>query len=236
MKYKPKDLAFARKAHGKLTAQQVATKLGRTASAIYQLWGRMGLMKPNRDPAALLEFIREKHPLGWSDNEIAVAWSATGDTVSRGWIGDLRVRIALPMNRFSEHCRARVAEKTKQQLEAAGLKSLADARVKAFQQFAMRHGWPADLRPRAVQILDLLYQRGPHTRREIVQATGMSWLGSRWSLKSSDPEGSYLAHLVARGLVVRAVKAVRGKGKGGSCDLYSIAPNIKRGAVSCLKD
>lgn len=106
---------------------------------------------------------------------------------------------------------------------------MAEVRRLAFNQFAERHGWPSDLRPRAVQILDLLYQYGPKTRRQIVEATGMPWLGSRKSLHSNDPEGSYLAHLVARGLVVRSIKVVKGRGKGGSCDLYSIAPHVRRG-------
>ena len=92
-------------------------------------------------------------------------------------------------------------------------------------------GLPSDLRPRAVAILNALYDRGPMTRRELADVIGMPWKGSRKSLASNDPEGSYLAHLAARGLV-RAVKRgnrVTGRGRGHSTNVYMIPLTIKRG-------
>jgi hypothetical protein len=225
--YSEKELAILREAYGKRPANQVAIELSRTASAVYQAWGRLGLSQKRRDPKPLVAFVREKHALGWSDGDIANAWQ---EAISRSCVSDVRRKLGLPINRWSDHCRAKVAKKTREQCAAAGVKSLAEVRRLAYMQFAARHGWPVDLRPRAVQILDLLYQYGPKTRRQLADSAGMSWLGSRWSLKSNDPEGSYLAHLVKRGLVVRTLKAVKGRGKGGSCDLYSIAPHIRRGA------
>jgi hypothetical protein len=56
-----------------------------------------------------------------------------------------------------------------------------------------------------VQILDALAERGPMTKAQIAEAIGMPWRGrpSRRILKSRDQEGSYLAHLVKRGLVIQ---------------------------------
>lgn len=229
--YTDAELAVLRQAFGIRTAACVAKSLGRTASSVYQAWARLGLSQKRRNPGPLRRFIRAKHRLGWSDNEIAEAWCAEhpGQSAARECVCDHRRRLGLGSNRLSKHCRARVAKKTQEQCDKAGVKSLAEVRRLAFNQFAERHGWPADLRPRAVQILDLLYQHGPKTRRQIAEATGMSWIGSRSSLKSNDPEGSYLAHLIARGLVVRTLKSVKGRGKGGSCDLYSITPHVRRG-------
>lgn len=232
-----RELAILRESFRKETAKQVAKRIRRTERAVHQMYMKLGLSIKNKDSTPLQEFIRAKHPLGWSDTDIANAWgdSPDGYPVERKWIQELRNRLGLPSNRMSEHCRGKVAEKTKEQCRAAGVRSLAEVRVKAFREFAVRHGWPADLRPRAVQILDLLYQRGPHTRKQICEATGMPWHGSRKSLHSNDPEGSYLAHLIARGLVVSIRKAIKGRGKGKSCDLYSIAPGIQRGEVCPTK-
>lgn len=222
--YTSKEIRILRESFGRVTAAAVAKRIGRSASGVHQAWVRLGLSAKRRDPGPLQEYIREKHAIGWSDGEIALAWG-----VQRSWVSEQRRRLGLGNNRRSAHCRAKVAEQTKKQVAQAGVKSLAQVRRLAFDEFAKRHGWPSDLRPRAVQILDLLYQYGLHTRRQIAEAIGMPWKGSRKSLVSNDAEGSYLAHLAARGLVVRSLRVVRGRGKGGSCDLYSIAPGVKRG-------
>lgn len=227
---------FATENRGKLSTDEICAKLGRPREAIYRLWDRLGLCERRRDSAPLMAFIRELHPLGWSDAEIADAWNllARSDAVSREWVCEVRRdKCGLPHNAFSKHRRQLVAAKTREQIAAAGVKSLAEIRRKAFDDFATRHGWPEDLRPRAVQILDLLYQHGPHTRRQIADAIKMPWKGSRKSLVSNDPEGSYLAHLIARGLVVVSKRAhtVHGQGRGRSCDVYAIAPNVVRGPI-----
>lgn len=133
-------------------------------------------------------------------------------------------------------CIARVRQQVARDCQTWGVKSLAEIRSAAFRRYAASHGWPADLRPRAVQILDLLYSRGPMTRRQLCDALDLPWRGSRASLKSNDPEGSYLAHLMRRGLVVclgRVVPGIIGKNgtrQGSNQRLYAlpvnVAPNI----------
>jgi hypothetical protein len=136
--------------------------------------------------------------------------------------------LGLPSNRGGERYRDRVRQKTREQLRKAGVESLANVRTKAFQDWAESCGWPRNLRPRHVEILNLLWEKGPQTRREIAAAIGMPWKGSRKSLVSNDPEGSYLAHLMRRGLVVCLGRLVKGKGKGGSVCVYSLLLTVER--------
>lgn len=149
----------------------------------------------------------------------------------RHTVGDWRKRLGLPASRGQkcERCRRETSERTKAQCDSAGLPSLAQLRVRRYRQFARESGWPEDLRPRAVHILNALYERGPMTRREIAEAVGMPWKGSRKSLVSNDPEGSYLAHLLNRGFVVVQKRACKGRGRGRSTSVYMIPLTIHRG-------
>jgi hypothetical protein len=210
----------------------VAEFLGRSRPSVYQQVQLLGLANKRPARRGFKSFIRRHHKLGWSDHEIAAAWNCQhpGQRVSREWLCEVRrEKLRLAHNAFSQHRRQQVAKKTKQQLRRCGCASLAEVRSKAFGDFAVRQGWPADIRPRGVQILTLLYQQGPHTRRQICDKIGMRWKGSRQSLTSNDREGSYLAHLIARGLVVQLPRMVKGRGRGKSVHLYAIAPQIHRG-------
>jgi hypothetical protein len=69
------------------------------------------------------------------------------------------------------------------------------------------------------------------TRPQIAEAVGMPWKGSRASLRSNDPEGSYLAHLIARGLVVDLGRLVKEGGQGRNRHLYSLAIDVEKGAT-----
>lgn len=220
---------------GTLTAAEIGRLIGRTTRAVHMFFLAQGIAQKRHQRPELPEFIRAHHAQGWSDAEMAAEWSRLHPDapLSRQHLGDIRAqRLGLPHNAYSAHRRQRVAEKTREQCQAAGVKNLAEVRRLAYDAFARRQGWPEDLRPRAVQILKLLYEQGPHTRQQIAEAIGMPWKGSRKSLVSNDPEGSYLAHLIARGLVVQLPRLVKGKGRGKSVHLYAIAPGIQRGAAS----
>lgn len=103
--YTETELKVLRQSFGKRTAANVAKRLGRTASGVYQAWARLGLSAKRRKPGPLRAFIRAKHPLGWSDNEIAEAWTAEhpDQPITRGWVSDVRRRLGLGNNRFSQH-------------------------------------------------------------------------------------------------------------------------------------
>lgn len=126
-----------------------------------------------------------------------------------------------------QRCSDRTRETTKQQLAKAGLKSIGMLRVVAFRKYARENGWPEDLRPRAVQILSTLYLHGPQTRRQIAERIGMPWKGSRASLHNNDKEGSYLANLMARGLVVCANRKLQQGGQGKNVGIYMIPLHIQ---------
>ena len=234
---------FVRDHAGELTVPQIAERLGRTPTQVYRMRARLGLMIP-RVPmgAAFAAYLRDHHRAGWSDAEIAAGYSRQYPgrrPMDRHTVGTERAKLGLPENRLHEYQRRRVAAKTAEQLQAAGLPSLAAVRAKAFRDYARSQGWPEDLRPRAVQILNAIWDRGPMTRRELARAIGMPDQydrphGEASVLASNDPEGSYLAHLAARGLVVVFKRAgrVTGRGKGRSVDVYSLPIDIKRRKVA----
>jgi hypothetical protein len=112
-----------------------------------------------------------------------------------------------------------------------GVASLVEIRWRNARAKLAPHGWPEDLRPREVQILDLLWQRGPQTRRQMCVALGLPWKGSRRSLKAHGG-GSYLGALMRRGLVICLGKCVRTaaavKRRGANVHLYTLALWIER--------
>lgn len=223
--------AFLRSHYKRARTATIAACLGRSPGSIHQHADALGLSEP---PNCAIrdnhDTWRRLYELGWSDAEIAKELGVTRESVR-----NYRERRGFPANGRNERYRRRVAETTRRQAEAAGVTSLSEVRTLAFRRFALDSGWPEDLRPRAVQILNLLYDNGPMTRRQLSDAMGMVWKGSRKSLVSNDPEGSYLAHLVNRGLVVNLGKVVKGKGSGYSVCKYAIPPHVVRGNFSTFQ-
>lgn len=225
------ERAVVRRLYRKVPIRVIATQLGRTLSQVHQQARRLGLTRTGKSPLSaeakqrLAELVREGRCNRCIGRELD-----RGRKEIRNW----RRRLGLPeltargMVDSCLTCKERTRAKTRQQIREAGVKSLADIRVLAFRKFARESGWPEDLRPRAVQILNALYARGPMTRQQIAAAVGMPWRGSRPSLSSNDPEGSYLAHLANRGLVtvLKRGKKVVGQGRGKSVDLYAIPLNV----------
>lgn len=228
------ELKVLREGYGKEPPERIALRLGRTLLSIRQAAGAHGLTK-KLCPAgvALSAFVLLKHPLGWCDNHIASAYSAKFRgcvPLDRHTVSDHRGRLQLGVNAQVRCplCKDRVRRNTARQLQAAGVKSLGEVRVLAFRQYARRHGWPEDLRPRAVQILNALAVNGPMTKNQLAQAIGVRWQGlpSRKVLVSNDKEGSYLAHLMKRGLVIPLGRKYR---KGYQWEMiYSLALTAER--------
>lgn len=216
---------------GNRTARQVAADFpGRTLCSIRNRAAGLNAAgeQPKRKlPQGWEQNFRDWHRQGWTDGDIA---QQTG--ICRRHISFLRRSIGLPSNGMSDKRREAVRQKTNQQLAACGCRSIGELRAKKFQEFAVKLGWPADLRVRGVQILELLLREPALTRRQISDMIGMPWKGSRKSLVSNDPEGSYLANLIARGLVIRSPKvyipAEAGTGKRKGCGkgvrYYSASP------------
>jgi hypothetical protein len=211
---------------------EIATSIGKKVASVGRLRRKMGFAKKLCPLGDSFEtFIFVKHAEGLSDTEIASQWTSMHPgcaAVDRHTIAERRGRHQLPDNRFSEHARKRVAAKTKEQLAAAGLENLAQLRVRAHRERAIASGWPSDLRLRQTQILSALWAHGPMTRIEIAEKIGMPWKGSRTSLTGNDREGTYLANLIARGLVVNLGRKIYNGGPSKNTCVYSIPLFLER--------
>jgi hypothetical protein len=226
-----RENAILRRWYGRRPAVAIAAQIGRTGRAVSLRAGILGFAARNRrfsgaDHRRICRLVRA----GSCNCCIARALGS-----HRQRIRDYRRQCGLPpvaslgKVRTCESCRLRFLAGLRRQFETWGVSSLGELRAAAYLRFAAASGWPADLRPRAIQVLDALWEHGPQTRRQLAEAIGMPWKGSRRSLHSNDPEGSYLAHLQARGLVASLGRVVRGVGRGRSVQLYSIAPGVVRG-------
>lgn len=218
------ELDYLRRWYRKRPTSEIATHLGVTVGKVYATVQRLRIGEPKPGIGRRVgPQIRKYHAQGWSDSEIAAKVGCC-----REYVGELRRKLGLPSNAYNEHYRARVRAKTQEQCRKAGVPNLGALRARIHREQAAAAGWPEDLRLRHVQILDLLYDHGPKTRREIAEAIGMPWKGSRQSLTSNDPEGSYLGHLMARGFVVCLPRKVRQGGQGKNVSLYMIPPYVRR--------
>jgi hypothetical protein len=219
------ERAIVKRDYGRQTAAEIARKLGRSARAVYLQAEKQGLAKIHRtktDEVFIAE-LRQLHSLGYPDAEIAKVIGCERHTIAR-W----RKGFGLSPNTYSDRRRTQVRAKTAEQLQKANLPTLAMVRAKAFRDYAIASGWPEDLPPRCVQILEALSRLGPLTREEIAPAIGLPWIGSRASLKSRGGRGSYLADLMARGFVVSLGRIAGGRGKGGNRNLYTLGLAVEK--------
>jgi hypothetical protein len=238
--------SLVREHYGRMPTKELAASIGRSVQKIYALAHRMGLDQgvhwPPGQRQALRNYIAARHAEERSDGEIARGWNAEHPELStdRRWVSEVRKdQCRLPAHGMrSKRFRARVAEKTKEQLVKAGLPSIGYLRLEAYKSFCVRQGWPQVSRPRLAQILNLLYEQGPKTLPEIAAAIGVRWRTDKRhpngiGLPGNGPGGSYTAELTRLGLVVRlGRKAKYGPGRGQRRFLYAMAPGVVRGPVS----
>ena len=217
------DLAELQRAYGREPVRAIAARLGRTMGAVYNAAGAHELADAQRPITRRDErVIRRLNRAGYTDTEIAQELGRERHTVSLR-----RKRLGLPCQRSSDRRRLQISQSTRRQCQRIGVDSLGQIRALSLKIQVIRSGWPPDLEWRSTHILDLLEKHGPMTRRQLVAGLGMVWRG-RDSLKSNGPRGSYLAELVARGLVLNLGRVVKGVGKGKSVYLYSLALGAER--------
>lgn len=203
------------------SAVEIAKKLGRTQTSVYQQARKIGINE-ERDTERLERvrmLIKKYNAKGWLDSEIANLIRR-----DRRSIAGIRNTMGLPSNGGGERHRRKVAAKTREQLAPLGLKNLAELRSLSFRKFAAKHGWPSHLSPRAVQIVEHLYKLGPMTKRQIATVVDMPFKGSKKTFASSTPGGSYLAELQRAELVIRLPRAVDHGGRGRQVSIYMMAP------------
>lgn len=203
---------FLRTYYRQRGARWCAGLIQREIKAVYAQANKLGLAKSMIfvSDADLCDAIKRLYPQGWSDAEIAghVATS-TGIAVDRHRVGQLRRSMGFTVsNALSEHRRSRVAARTREQVAAAGLSSLADVRTSRWNAWKRKLGWPEHLSVRAVQALELFYAHGNLTRVQLCQLLGVS-SRKRTAPISNHPGGTVLAELQQAGLITRLPKAVK---------------------------
>ncbi len=229
-----KQIVRAREAAGDTPTQMLAHLPGRTLSGIYQIRVKLELARRVKQLlGGLSAFIIEKHAAEWSDSEIAYAWNSRqanpAARIHREAVSKRRRALGLPINRWTPRQRERVAAKTRQQLAAAGLPSLAALHQKVVQQRIKEMGWPDDLCYREAQILTAIWDRGPMTKREICAAVGARLREHSRQMLKGKGKNSYLGNLIRRGLLISHRRAAQtGRGRGCNVDIYSLPFTIQR--------
>lgn len=226
------EIGFVKANYATMTAIEIAARLGRKAESIWRLAIRLGIAGSQFEwTEERIARLRELHAEGWCDAEIAKDLGAC-----RHNVGTVRKKLGLPRHIGGKgekwHPRQRerhVRETLPKQFATLGVRNPGEIRARSYRRYAAENGWPEDIRPRAVQILNLLAATGvPLTRRQICDGIGMKWKGSRKSLVSNDKKGTYLQALADRGLVVRLGRVCQGEGKGKSSYLYTLGPEALR--------
>jgi hypothetical protein len=218
------EVGELRRLYGKVKPHEIAVRLGRTRSSILNAarvhnLGRTHVITDRK----FLGKLRRLNKAGLSDSDIALQFACDRHCVSRH-----RRHLNLPSQARGARWIEEIRAGTKRQCEAAGVRSLGELRALSHRIRAIKAGWPTTVRLRGLEILELLEKHGPMTRRQIIDALGMTWRGVRRSLKSNGPGGSYLAELMRLGLVVSLGRQIKGQGKGKSVHLYSIALGAER--------
>jgi len=222
-----RELAFLRKNARQMPTQALAEALQRTPKAVSMKKMGLGLTRPSpRFSDADKQLLRELAAKGWCNRCIGRDIKHHRKEV-RKW----RIRLGLPpitVRGMTDCpvCKERTRKTTQEQCRKAGVKSLAEIKQLVVAKFATDHGWPADLPPRCVQILELLAFHGAMQRRELWEAMGRTWVRSRkaFSGRVGLLGGNYLTHLMRKGLVAslgRPVKSVPVR-RGGSVALYTL--------------
>ncbi len=257
------ELAFVREHTGKMPPAAIADamnegglgNLPRKTSSIYRIQSKLGLSRPappRHDTAALDALIRQLSADGWTDAEIREeVGRRRGRSCDRHMIGVRRRAMGLPNNSCngdspSRRVLERVRQKTREQLDKAGISDLSHLRLHVWRERARSAGWPEDLRPGEVAVLNALWDRGPLTKKELADAVGVPWQGLK-TLHSNGQGGSHMATLMRRGLVVSFRKSAEAGAdtpvqrptpnpqkivKRRRIDVYMLALDIQRRKVS----
>ncbi len=222
---------YLKQHYGTVPAKQIAAALHRGLAGVYMQARNMGLSDSRKGwtpaaDAALTQLNRQ----GVSDTEIARQLGFDRHHVTRR-----RQSWGLPDQSRGPQARAAVRKGVRRQLDRLGVPALNQLRVHSWRKQAAERGWPATIcgrtvNRRHVQILDLLWDRGPQTKIQIAEAIGARvFPTSRKTLVSNDKGGSYLGALMRAGLVITLGRIVGGNGQGRNVHLYALDPSIEKG-------
>ena len=230
------ERAVIRRHYATKTAKEVGLLIGRSAKSVWFAARAMGLSQPKfimtaKGKKTLARLARQGHCNRCIGRALGMGKHARMSV--RHW----RRRLGLPdvasggFVATCSPCMAKQRAKLQEQLERHGAKSLVEIRSATFRRRAAELGWPDDLPLPCVRILEALHAIGPMTRRELADAAGFTWRGSRNTFNAGGT--SYLAMLLRRGLIVSLMRAnrVTGEGKGKSTNVYMLALTTSKGVI-----
>jgi hypothetical protein len=170
-------------------------------------------------PVQFNAFVRDAHALGMSDRVIAEKWNeVSAPVVTRSCVRSHRVEMELKAWRHSTPALRQAVAK---RLVRSRAVRLGNRRKKAICA-----GWPEDLRPREVDILDVIWRNGPMTKREIAAALGKKMIHS--GVNCPD----YFGSLQKLGLLVKITRAVQRSGKNRNLSVYLLPLDIRRRKIT----
>jgi len=161
-----------------------------------------------RDVPAMLAFIKSRHAEGECDFRIAQLWNEKNphDTTTRFYVAGVRKKLGLRKN-------------------SRNWKMHTESRRKARMRFAVSHGWPADLSPRCVQVLDALYEHGPMTKPQIAEKTGL-WLNSQGNLPRI--KGGFVMDILQHRGIVQVLHKCGTDGKRRRLKVFALRSSVTR--------
>lgn len=168
------------------------------------------------------------HSLNYSDADIARMIGA-----KREWLSTYRRKhLGLPAVDSQQRLNRDAGRRKQEQTLGCGP---GEFRWSRLWEYAPSLGWPAGVRKRAAQILELLLEHPEGmTARQLAVGIGLK-TKHRIPLRSNDPQGTYTANLIERGLVASAARAINvgvKNAKGRTCQgknvhLYFLTPAAK---------
>jgi hypothetical protein len=202
------------------TSAQIGRLINRSPVAVLQMVAKLGLNRTYGADPQLLDFIRVHHARGMLDTEIVREWQAVypGRPIVREMVNWYRrVKLGLPVNAKRRQEVRRAAYD--RQMAVLGVGSFADLARRRHRRFILQSGWPTDLFPLEVRILDALASGQYMTRREIAASIGCTSANQRDWFKCSGGSYNALGNLVRRGLIKRSQGRNR-KCRGKGCTSY----------------
>lgn len=210
-----------RRLYATQTAAEIARALGRSASGVQNVVYQLGIgSKCQRITPAAVELVRAGVEAGLTDAAIARQHSSVFNIAN----GHRRVKyirdefLKAPPNAEAIAEAKRKAIRT--QAERLGVTIGGGLRKYSYRKYARECGWPEHFPPRACQIMNLLCDRGPMTRRQLVAAIGMTWR-KRDSNNLKCKQTSYLGVLMQAGFVARQCRYTTGRPHG-----HNRLPNV----------
>jgi DNA-binding CsgD family transcriptional regulator len=163
-----KDIAILRSLYHHKSRPEIGELLNRTPGAVGRKAVKLGLARVHfRMTPAALQTLRTLTEAGYSETDIAEQLGTNWNTVRT-----YRRKLGLASQPRSAHYRAKVRALTRQQCKSEGVRSLVELRYMRAAAENARRGWPTDISPNGIKILEALLRESPLPTVEIARRIG----------------------------------------------------------------